>query len=413
MLAIGVIGWRMLSGSARPIVSQPSTDVAIVSTTLNASTPSQRAHPDDANCISCHDVGHITSAHRITNSNGDCLECHDMKSASSRSLLIGGSVASACNRCHATTQGHDTHSPYAQGQCTTCHEPHASPTPALLRGGTEAAHCATCHEPHAQFMAAQAHSHNEVRGACLACHSPHASDWAGLLRNEPRAGCVACHEPVGVEVATSVVSHDAVLTGDQCISCHEPHAAGDPMMLLTDQTSVCLKCHSKEVTAHDGRTISEMATLLSTAPVVHGAVASGNCAACHSVHGGNHAKLLNLMSPETLVGGFDIRNYALCFSCHDPNLVLSESALATQFRDGDRNLHRVHVQGGERSRSCGTCHEVHAGTLPRLIASTVRYEGSTWEAPMGFELLPDGGRCASACHEPLQYRRATGNGGTP
>lgn len=178
------------------------------------------------------------------------------------------------------------------------------------------------------------------------------------------------------------------------------------MMLRDEHAPVCMNCHSQPVVAYDGRTIPDMATVVTGMSTAHGAVAAGNCAGCHSVHGGEHARLLKELNPAILVGSFDIRNYALCFSCHDQNLALADVPEATAFRHGSVNLHRLHLQAGDRSRTCASCHAVHSSNHPRLIAETVAYDGSTWMMPMGFFLTPDGGGCAPGCHEPLQYSRS-------
>lgn len=107
-----------------------------------------------------------------------------------------------------------------------------------------------------------------------------------------------------------------------------------------------------------------------------------------------------------LVGPFEIGNYALCFACHDK--AMADAPGATQFRDGDTNLHGVHLRAGERSAGCADCHAVHAGSAARLVVETIRYQGSQWETPMNFTITADGGRCAPGCHEPLSYSRRPG-----
>jgi predicted CXXCH cytochrome family protein len=380
-------------------------------------------------CTQCHSDaqvgGHARFQHRAI-IDGGCTACHDPHASTGPALLVGATVAQTCATCHPATPGGHRHWPYAAGQCDSCHQPHGSDLPALLRT-TDAgpaglltpvtaieAHCGLCHEQVSRSMAAAPHSHREAERSCLGCHSAHASNWKGLQKLEPRLGCITCHEDVATTVAGARVSHDAVLKHDQCISCHEPHASASAMMLRNDHGPVCLSCHSAPVIAADGRAIPAMASMLDK-PLVHGA-ALVNCAGCHSVHGGQHARLLKAINPKVLLGGFDIRNYALCFSCHDPELALSDRREATAFRHGDVNLHRVHLQAnragthgelveGERSRSCAACHAVHSSDLPRLIAESVAYDGSAWMMPMGFYLTSEGGGCAPGCHEPLEYSR--------
>lgn len=361
--------------------------------------------PGDGVCVRCHETGtNALFRHRALSGEG-CLACHDAHSSAAPGLLAAPSVEKTCARCHPPTDGSHRHQPYDAGRCDACHDPHASDAPGLLLGGAGSDHCGTCHARTVGAMTTDSHSHINVKGSCLACHGPHATDHKGLLSADTRDQCTACHQEIGQTVAGAVVSHDAVLAGKQCLSCHAPHSSQNAVMLRDDQSAVCLGCHNKQVIAADGRKIPALASPIATAPMVHGPVASGDCAACHSVHGGTNARLLKRMNPGTLVGEFDIRNYALCFSCHDQNLVLDASGAATQFRDGAKNLHRSHLQAGERSRSCATCHAVHSGERARLIAETVTYDGSDWTMPMGFVLTADGGSCSPGCHEPLRYSR--------
>lgn len=362
-------------------------------------------------CAGCHDVGrHEAFRHGALTEDG-CLACHDAHVSTGRFLLKAETEAKTCGQCHPGTAGLVRHGPYDAGQCAICHEPHGADNRALLRGGVGEGNCRLCHAELASEMAqaGEGHSHADVEGSCLACHGAHATDFKGLMKARPRDRCVVCHEDVGRSVGGAIVSHDAVLKGEQCITCHAPHVSPNPKMLRDDEASVCLGCHDKPVVSTDGRTIPEMATVIRSAPVVHGPVAAGQCAACHSVHGGGHAKLLRQVNPEALVGEFDVRNYALCFSCHDSQLATAESGLVTQFRNGTTNLHAKHLHAGERSRSCAACHAVHGGAGSRLIAETVSYDTSPWKMSMGYQATPDGGGCAPGCHEPLKYSR-TGAG---
>jgi predicted CXXCH cytochrome family protein len=369
-------------------------------------------------CSHCHESRDARFQHKAIADTG-CTACHDPHASRGRFLLIGETIEATCARCHQPDSGEHRHAPYVSGQCESCHEPHGSETRALLRtaggspdGTTRGAiesHCALCHADAVASMAAAPYSHRDAERSCLACHSAHTAAWKHLQRLEPRRGCTECHGDVGATIASARISHDAVLIGSQCASCHEPHASSNAMMLRRDHAPVCLTCHSRPLAAADGRTIPDMTAVVSGNLQTHGVVAAGECAGCHSVHGGQHARLLKGLNSAVLIGSFDISNYALCFSCHDPNLALG-SGEATAFRDGDINLHRVHLQAGEQSRSCAACHAVHSSNHPRLIAETVPFQGSSWKMAMGFSLTPDGGMCAPGCHEPSGYARTRRNG---
>jgi predicted CXXCH cytochrome family protein len=132
---------------------------------------------------------------------------------------------------------------------------------------------------------------------------------------------------------------------------------------------------------------------------------SGNCGACHNVHGTPHASLLRRNFARIPAGKFDIHNYDFCFACHDSELVSGNGVGATAFRAGTTNLHRIHLQKGERSTGCLACHEAHGGNHKRLIVESSSYEGSDWKTPMNFTLTPDGGSCSPGCHAPATYSR--------
>ena len=59
---------------------------------------------------------------------------------------------------------------------------------------------------------------------------------------------------------------------------------------------------------------------------------------------------------------FAIERYDLCFSCHVSDLVKDKSGRGlTQFRNGDLNLHWLHVNR-EKGRNCRSCHQTHASS---------------------------------------------------
>lgn len=360
-------------------------------------------------CITCHDVGssHLVQ-HKAMSEADSCLLCHDPHASNTRALLArtpAKTDINACDKCHPRDQGSVSHRAYAENRCEICHAPHGGDNPGLLLASSVANNCRVCHAATVRDVETKSHSHRDLKGSCVACHSPHAAPFKGLLAAPPRESCVTCHADVGAAVDGATVSHDPVLKDEQCIRCHDPHGTNQPGMLRTSQADTCLSCHDKPLKSTEGRAIPSMASLADQ-PVIHGSAIHGQCSACHSVHGGNHAKLLREVNNTIPLGPYDARNYALCFSCHDSHL--ADSPARTQFRDDTRNLHQVHLRNGDKSRSCAACHAVHAGDQPRLIAKFANFEGSNWAMPIGFTLLPDGGRCGPGCHEPLSYSRKPG-----
>jgi predicted CXXCH cytochrome family protein len=241
---------------------------------------------------------------------------------------------------------------------------------------------------------------------CLACHKPHASDLDHLLRDNPETLCLNCHAKIRERIRSAKVGHDAVLKEDKCLSCHEPHASDTNHMLKGPEASVCLSCHAKDVRSSDGRTIRSMTSKIVDSKFKHGPVKASDCTSCHEIHGSRHSSLLRKAAPKALMGRFDIKYFTLCFDCHTDQLVTEEKTrISTQFRDGEKNLHFIHVNNRGRGRSCTTCHAIHGSNQGRHISKSIFFEGSGWQMRLEFTMTPSGGTCATECHEQLDYSR--------
>jgi predicted CXXCH cytochrome family protein len=154
-----------------------------------------------------------------------------------------------------------------------------------------------------------------------------------------------------------------------------------------------------------------MAALLAENPDHHGPIRDGNCTACHESHAGDKFRLLKESYPAEFYAPFDLDTFKLCFRCHISDLVLSKSGSGlTQFRDGDRNLHFLHVNRA-KGRTCRSCHEVHASKRPAHIREAVPFGTGEWMLPINFQKTPDGGSCMPGCHEARTYTRTRAEAG--
>jgi len=98
--------------------------------------------------------------------------------------------------------------------------------------------------------------------------------------------------------------------------------------------------------------------------------------------------------------------FSLCFSCHKRDMVqYPETSFATNFRDGERNLHFVHVNNKQKGRSCRLCHNFHGSADPKLIRDSAPF--GKWNLPLKFVKTETGGGCSPGCHKPLYYDRKT------
>jgi predicted CXXCH cytochrome family protein len=174
--------------------------------------------------------------------------------------------------------------------------------------------------------------------------------------------------------------------------------------MKAEPVKVCMKCHKEPIEAADGRKVAAVAEVLDPKMVKHGPIQQGNCAGCHNVHGSNVQKLLLKQYPATFYAPFKMEDYDLCFTCHTKQLVtLEKTESLTNFRDGDRSLHFVHVNKAERGRTCRACHEAHASPNPLEIRTAVPY--GNWQMPLNFKKTETGGSCAPGCHKPFNYDR--------
>ena len=358
-------------------------------------------------CTFCHPVNNTQPhQHAPLKTAQACMTCHDPHVSQAKFLLKADNVEQLCQKCHDTPLRKFAHDPFAKGQCTLCHEPHQSANAKLLRGGEGNQHCFSCHGAMKVQFASATTVHKPAGESCVTCHSPHSTDNSHQLKNPVDQTCLnGCHQKMSEHIASAPNKHDAVKTGMACANCHNPHASNERHLLADRTDRLCLKCHDKPMQTPDGRNIENMKVVLASSSL-HGPVRVGNCSACHDAHGGANHALLDKAFPETFYTRFDIKKYELCFTCHDPNMVLTPKTQSlTNFRNGEKNLHFVHVNRDDKGRTCKTCHEMHGSDLPNHMASGVPFEGSKWAMPIDYQKAQAGGSCTPGCHKTKTYDR--------
>jgi predicted CXXCH cytochrome family protein len=359
-------------------------------------------------CKMCHDVdfGDAAVVHEPLRS-GDCLSCHDPHGGTTRDLLKAPSVDGLCKTCHEDVVGGNSHvhGPVASGACSVCHLPHASPHPGLLPVPAKEL-CTSCHvDTKTQIESARV-VHGPAAVDCAACHDAHATNHPMMLKDEPQQLCLSCHEAIRHTMDTSLTQHAAVTTDRQCLNCHEAHASDHPRVLRDNMKTLCFECHDREIEMPDGKVLSDIKSVIEGSTSLHGPVAQDNCAACHMIHGGTNFRLLVQEYPPEFYAPFAEESYALCFSCHDRQLVYDERTTSlTDFRNGDLNLHYLHVNRDKKGRTCRACHETHASKNAHHVRESVPFGTGGWELPIGYKQTDTGGSCAPGCHKPYAYDR--------
>ena len=263
--------------------------------------------------------------------------------------------------------------------------------------------CVDCHSD----LIESKNVHKPASDSCGTCHAvdiiDHSKNGARglkLQKNVP-ALCFGCHKDIEEQFKVLKNVHKAVNVSKSCNNCHSPHSSDEKKLLQEEQKRLCLSCHDKEVSAL-GKKMINIKKLLETSKVIHPPAEKG-CVVCHHPHGStnNH----NLISP------FPTGNYApavrdtfaLCWECHDSDLLeVEKTDAATNFRNGEQNLHFVHMNG-KKSRSCVICHNVHASANEHLVEDKVKY--GEWNLPIKYIPSAEGGSCFPGCHGIKTYAR--------
>lgn len=371
----------------------------------HAFTPTR---PKEESCIFCHnlDINEEWLVHEPLTV-GECTSCHDPHGSDSPALLLEGPYSDTCTSCHEDQVGAKQliHGPASAGACGACHDPHASPNRMLLSADGRDM-CLRCHVTTGIEIDTLHVVHEPVMDNCQICHDPHATDNNALLRSDAAEMCESCHEDIKHTVETAKTQHGAVTTERECLNCHAPHASDRPSLLKHDARDLCYECHDEEVAAPDGSMLANMKAVIEGGTSLHGAIAQSNCVACHQIHGGDHSRLLTNEYPSNLYYPFNETIYALCFSCHDKQLVAEpETEVVTAFRNGTTNLHFLHVNRDTKGRSCRICHDSHAADRANHIRDEIPYGKGGWMLPIGFKPNDNGGSCAAGCHQAFEYNR--------
>lgn len=301
-----------------------------------------------------------------------------------------------------------SHAPFESGDCALCHagtDPR-KPGP-VTASGPQA--CLGCHEEFAGVLA-RPHVHAPAKQNCTACHNPHNARQRKLLVDDPARLCTGCHADIGKHAAGAKVPHKALTTGKQCAGCHEPHGSAVAKLLVQQSFDLCVDCHATDtLVGANGRKLQNTKAWLEANRNWHGPVASKDCSACHQPHGGDHFRLLATDYPAEFYAPYDPRTYALCFSCHQESAYsTARTTTLTSFRNGDQNLHYVHLQQSGRGRTCRACHEVHASKQEHHLREGVPYGSGGWTLKLNFRKAANGGSCEKTCHGEKGYTRAPG-----
>ncbi len=351
-------------------------------------------------CTVCHTDSNdfFTKSHQHSPvEEGDCLSCHTPHESEAQFQLRAVSTGELCFNCHDRDSylgGSTVHAPLEELECTLCHNAHAADGANLLsQQGNDL--CFECHEDKKGDLDL-AHQHDPVGDDCLSCHVVHSSDHSGLLTGSQETVCGECHSdatPEFMEALNAVTVIHEPVSKWECSACHAPHGSASAKLLKSSGESLCFNCHK------------DFKSQVRDSKFKHGPVMDSDCIACHDPHGSANPKILNTYFPDEFYVGYKETHYALCFECHNDDIAREATTTElTNFRNGSRNLHYLHVNKTTKGRSCKACHEMHAGPQEKHIRDEVPF-GEMWSYPIEFRRTETGGGCTVGCHKPFDYDR--------
>ena len=353
-------------------------------------------------CYTCHDENNTGTHVHPPVAKGECLDCHTPHSSPEGNLLKKYPTAQVCFQCHKleSAQKKYKHDPVEKGTCEKCHDPHNSEFPKFLVKEPPAL-CLKCHSKQADESKMD-HVHPPFAKNCLNCHNQHSSDQPKLLDLTPPKLCFYCHDDMQRKIEKATTVHGAVSDQRSCLNCHSPHASAQNKFLLADPTTLCLSCHNKTMLVGT-RKIANIDQTIKKAKSVHQAIDKYGCIGCHDPHASQNQFLLLKPMPIGSYAPASKESFALCFKCHNSDLIDNKTTVsATNFRNGDKNLHFVHING-DKGRSCKICHNPHGSVNDHLINETAPF--GSWEMPLNYKVLDNGGSCSPGCHEERKYER--------
>lgn len=396
----GVLSWTALLGGCAAFSAQGQNSPA----KPEPPPPIKRHEPLAGKaCADCHKRVVSSKVQCLLAKGQMCVLCHEIPLDGGPARMVEAPEP-ICFKCHAKDKfkGSFAHGPFAVGACITCHDPHGGNVPGMLRiTGTQM--CLGCHQDMGARFANAKFRHEAAVTRCTDCHSPHMSDQRYMLKTAVPELCGKCHEKIVGDLRTAAVKHSPATESPACMNCHDPHVAQQGSLLLADGLDICLKCHDKTVKAGQ-QDLADIKQLLASNPEHHGPIQNRDCSGCHNPHSSSYFRLLTNNYPKGFYSPYFPSSYALCFRCHDSGLAKeARTTTLTGFRDGDRNLHFVHVNKTSNGRTCRSCHDVHASVSPKYIGQTVPF--GKWQLPVKFVKTDNGGGCEPGCHAAEKYDR--------
>lgn len=264
--------------------------------------------------------------------------------------------------------------------------------------------CTDCHsdliEKSSKHSAALDDGCTNCHQGDVANHPPSQGKTFTLVEKMPDL-CYTCHDALKTEIESSRSVHKIVNQKKFCSNCHSPHSTDQSKLLILTGNELCLSCHNKTISAGNKK-ITNINQKIKFAKTIHAAI-EGGCVSCHKSHASVNNSLLTKLFPQDNYAFAKKDTFSLCFDCHDSGILETEKTTsATGFRNGETNLHFVHING-KKGRNCTMCHDIHATVNEHLILDNVKF--GKWSFKMNYIVREKGGTCFPGCHSEKEYIR--------
>jgi DmsE family decaheme c-type cytochrome len=216
-----------------------------------------------------------------------CATCHEevgkkfADNPHTKMALMHGGSGATCENCHGAGKAHVE----GGGDITKIFDP----AKASIKDVD--ATCLTCHSgAHPDF---ERSPHAKANVGCTSCHDIHGAKEEKLLKAAQPTLCYQCHTDEKPQF--DMPFHHKVNEGlVKCSDCHDVHGTFEKSNLRSrnDSNLICTKCHTEK----RGPFVYE-----------HTPVKGEGCMGCHTPHGSQNARMLNMPNINVL-----------CNQCHSP-----------------------------------------------------------------------------------------------
>jgi DmsE family decaheme c-type cytochrome len=295
-LVLAFMGALASGQTPAPAPAKAAQSASAPATTAPSPSPEASKYLGAETCKTCHEEIYNAwqkTAHWKTTLNKEpshqgCEGCHgpgadhvagggDITKIFNPAKHSAKEVDAKCLTCHAGAHPNFDRSPHARANvsCISCHSAHQSKEEETLLKAPQPALCFQCHgDTKPAFNMPFHHKVNEGLITCSDCHDVHGTFLANNLKSTADQNAICTR--CHTETRGPFVFEHVAVKAEGCLGCHTPHGSQNPRLLnMPAIAPLCNQCHSGVA-----------------ANTVHGMGAGSSetitCTNCHTyIHGSN------------------------------------------------------------------------------------------------------------------------------